>query len=181
VTHLFGNMGTLRRENLTRVAGMTEAALLDDRLTVEIIGDGYHISPSLMKLAYKIKGPSRLAIVTDASPLAGLPPGSYTLWGVEVLVEDEIVYLADRSAFAGTVTTMDRCLRNTVRLMDVPGADALRMVTTTPASILGVVDRKGILAPGRDGDVVVLSPDLQVLHTITAGRLAYSSHRTLSI
>jgi N-acetylglucosamine-6-phosphate deacetylase len=175
VTHLFGNMGTLRRENLTRVAGMTEAALADDRLTVEIIGDGYHISPTLMKLAYKTKGPSRLAIVTDASPLAGLPPGPYSLWGVEVLVENEIIYLADRSAFAGTMTTMDQCLRNTVSLMEVPVADALRMVSTTPAAILGIMDRKGILTPGRDADVVVLNPDLHVTHTITAGRIAYSS------
>jgi len=95
--------------------------------------------------------------------------------GQAVLVEEEIVYLADRSAFAGTVTTMDRCLRNAVRLMDVPIADALRMVATTPAAILRIMDRKGILAPGRDADVVVLSPDLQVTHTITAGRLAYSS------
>ena len=174
VTHLFGNMGTLRRENLTRVAGMTEAALLDDRLTVEVIGDGYHISPGLMKLAYKNKGPDRLAIITDASPLAGLPPGPYTLWGVAVLVEDEIVYLADRSAFAGTVTTMDRCLRTTVRLLDIPVPDVLRMMTTTPATILGILDRKGILAPGWDADVVILSPDLHVIHTITAGRLAYS-------
>ena len=90
-------------------------------------------------------------------------------------MEEEIVYLADRSAFAGTVTTMDRCLRNTVRLMDVPIADALRMVTPTPPAILGIMDRKGILAPGRDADVVVLNPDLHVTHTITAGRLAYSS------
>ena len=175
VTHLYGNMGSFRRFNLTRVAGVTEAALLDDRLTTEIIGDGYHISPGLMKLAYKAKGPHRLAIVSDASPLVGMPPGRYKLWGMEIVLEEQISYLPDRSAFAGSITTMDRCLRNAVRRMDVPLKDALQMGSATPASILGVADRKGSLAPGKDADVVVLNPDLQVTHTLAAGQLVYSS------
>jgi N-acetylglucosamine-6-phosphate deacetylase len=175
VTHLYGNMGSFRRFNLTRVAGVTEAALLDDRLTTEIIGDGYHISPGLMKLAYKAKGPYRLAVVSDASPLVGMPPGRYELWGMEIILEEEISYLPDRSAFAGSITTLDRCLRNVVRRMDVPLKDALQMVSATPASILGVADRKGSLAPGKDADVVVLNSDLQVTHTLAAGQLVYSS------
>ena len=175
VTHLYGNMGSFRRLNLTRVAGMTELALLDDRLTTEIIGDGYHISPGLMKLAYKAKGAGHLAVVTDASPLVGMPPGEYHLWGMDLILEEEISYLPDRSAFAGSITTMDRCLRNAVHLMGAPLEDALRMVSATPASILGVADRKGSLAPGKDADVVILNPNLQVTHTIIAGQLAYSS------
>jgi N-acetylglucosamine-6-phosphate deacetylase len=174
VTHLYGNMGSFRRINLTRVAGMTEVALLDDRLTAEIIGDGYHISPGLMKLAYKTKGANRLAVVTDASPLVGLPPGRYNLWGIDVVLEEETSYLPDRSAFAGSVTTMDRCLRNVVRMMGAPLEEALRMVSTTPASILGVAQRKGSLAPGKDADVVILDSDLQVAHTIVLGQLFYS-------
>jgi N-acetylglucosamine-6-phosphate deacetylase len=174
VTHLFGNMGSLRRENITRVAGMVEYALVDDRLTVEIIADGYHISPSLMKLAYKAKGPDHIAIVTDASPLVGLPPGMYKLWGAEVLVEEEISYLADRSAFAGSMATMDRCLRNSVRLMEASLEDTWRMVSATPAAILGVAHRKGTLEPGKDADIVVLDAELQVTYTVTRGQLAYS-------
>jgi N-acetylglucosamine-6-phosphate deacetylase len=171
VTHLYGNMGSFRRLNLTRVAGMTEAALLDDRLTAEIIGDGYHISPGLMKLAYKAKGAGRLAVVSDASPLVGMPPGKYKLWGMDLILEEEISYLPDRSAFAGSITTMDRCLRNTVRLMGVPLEDALRMVSGTPATILGVAHRKGSLAPGKDADVVILNADLQVTHSVVSGQL----------
>lgn len=175
VTHLYGNMGSFRRLNLTRVAGMTEAALLDDRLTTEIIGDGYHISPGLMKLAYRAKGAGRLAVVTDASPLVGMPPGEYHLWGMALILEEEISYLPDRSAFAGSITTMDRCLRNAVHLMGAPLEDALRMVSTTPASILGVAHRKGSLAAGKDSDVVILNSDLQVTHTMISGQLAYPS------
>lgn len=174
VTHLFGNMGSLRRENITRVAGMVEYALVDDRLRVGIIADGYHISPSLMKLAYKAKGPDHIAIVTDASPLVGLPPGMYKLWGAEVLVEEEISYLADRSAFAGSMATMDRCLRNSVRLMEASLEDTWRMVSATPATILGVAHRKGTLEPGKDADIVVLDAELQVTYTVTRGQLAYS-------
>ncbi len=174
VTHLYGNMASLRRENLTRVAGLVETALLDDRLTAEIIGDGYHIAPSLWKLAYKAKSADRLAIVTDASPLMGLPPGAYHRWGMDVMLEERCSYLADRTAFAGSVVPMDRCLSNTVHVAQVPLGDALRMVTATPARILGVDRRKGSLAPGQDGDVVILDSDLQVTHTIVGGRLFYS-------
>jgi N-acetylglucosamine-6-phosphate deacetylase len=180
VTHLYGNMGSFRRFQLTRVAGMTEAALVDDRLTTEIIGDGYHISPALMKLAYKAKGPARLAVVSDASPLVGMPPGRYNLWGIDVILEEEISYLPDRSAFAGSITTLDRCLRNVVRLMDVPLECALQMVAATPASILGVADRKGSLTPGKDADIVVLNSDLHVTHTFTLGQLIYFSGDTPS-
>jgi N-acetylglucosamine-6-phosphate deacetylase len=70
---------------------------------------------------------------------------------------------------------MDRCLRNTVHLMGAPLEDALRMVSATPASILGVAHRKGSLAPGKDADVVILNSNLQVTHTLIAGQLAYSS------
>ncbi|MEA3336145.1 MAG: N-acetylglucosamine-6-phosphate deacetylase [Chloroflexota bacterium] len=174
-THLYGNMTTLQRENITRVAGLVEYTLLDDRLTTQIIADGYTFSPNLMKLAYKIKGADKLAIITDNSPLAGLPPGVYNLWGVDVVVEEEISYLPDRSAYAGCITTMDRCLRNAIHLMDVPLGDALRMVSTTPASILGVADRKGSLEPGKDADVTVLNSELEVIHTITSGQLAFST------
>lgn len=173
VTHLYGNMGGLRRENLTRVAGTIETALYDDRLTTEIIGDGYHISPTLMRLAYKAKGAERLAIVTDASPLMGMPSGRYEVWGVDAIVDGEMSYLPDRSAFAGSVVPLDRCLRNVVQRTGISLADGLRMVSATPAAILGVSARKGALAPGKDADIVILDADLNVTRTIIGGRVVF--------
>ncbi len=176
VTHLFGNMGGLRRENLTRVAGTIETALYDDRLTTEIIGDGYHISPTLMKLALKAKGPERLAIVTDASPLMGMPSGRYQVWGIDALVEGETSFLPDRSAFAGSVVPMHRCLRTVVQRTGISLAEGLRMVSATPAAILGIAG-KGALAPGKDADIVILDAALDVAQTIIGGKVFFDKGR----
>ena len=173
-THLYGNMSTLRRLNLRRVAGVVESVLLDDRLTAEIIGDGYHIAPSLMKLALKAKGAEHLAVVTDASPLMGQPPGSYRVWDIDVILEEEIAFVADRTAYAGSVATMDRCLRRVIEYTGVSLADALQMVALTPATILGVANRKGTLAAGKDADMVILDRDLHVAQTVVAGKIAFT-------
>ncbi len=170
-THLFCNMGTLRRANIRRVAGLVESVLLDDRVSAEIIADGYHIAPSLMRLALKVKGPQRLALVTDGSPLTGLGPGRYRAFGQDVILEEEISYLADRSAYAGSVATMDRCLRCALESMDLSLSDALAMATLTPATILGVAERKGSLEEGRDADVVVLDGQLRVRATVAGGTI----------
>ena len=170
-THMFCNMGTLRRSNLRRVAGLVESVLLDDRVTTEIIADGYHIAPSLMKLALKVKGVEKLAIITDGSSLTGLAPGTYTLLGTEVVLEEEISYVADRSAYAGSVATMDQCVRVAVESMDLALRDVFRMASLTPASILGVSDRKGSLDVGKDADVVILDDDLRVLYTVARGHV----------
>jgi len=168
-THLFCNMGTLRRANLRRVAGLVESVLLDDRVTAEIITDGHIIAPSLMKLALKVKGPEKLAIITDGSSLTGLPPGSYSVRARDVILEEDIAYVADRSAYAGSVATMDRCVRVAIESMDLALPDAFRMASLTPATILGVSDRKGSLEAGKDADVVILDDDLRVVHTVVRG------------
>ncbi len=170
-THMFSNMGTLRRVNLRRVAGLVESVLLDDRVTTELITDGYVIAPSLLKLALKVKGPEKLAIITDGSSLMGLPPGSYTLLGREIVLEEEISYVADRSAYAGSVATMDQCVRVAIESMDLSLPDAFRMASLTPATILGVSDRKGSLEVGKDADVVILDDDLRVTRTVARGRV----------
>jgi len=170
-THMFCNMGTLRRANLRRVAGLVESVLLDDRVTAEIITDGHHIAPSLMKLALKVKGPEKLSIITDGSSLTGLPAGSYSVRGRDIILEEDIAYVADHSAYAGSVATMDHCLRVAIESMDLSLADAFRMASLTPATILGVSDRKGSLEAGKDADVVILDSDLHVVYTIACGRV----------
>ncbi len=176
-THLYGNMSTLKRVNMRRVAGVVESVLLDDRLSAEIIGDGYHIAPSLIKLALKAKGAEHLAVVTDASPLTGLPPGPYRVWEIDVILEEEIAFVADRTAYAGSVATMDRCLRRVMELAGLSLSDGLRMVGLTPATILGVADRKGSLAAGKDADIVILDQNRQVVQTLVAGQTVFERGR----
>jgi N-acetylglucosamine-6-phosphate deacetylase len=170
-THLFCNMGSLRRANLRRVAGLVESVLLDDRISAEIITDGYHIAPSLMKLAFKAKGSEHLAVITDGSHLTGLPPGLYRDSGIDIVLEESIAYLADRTAYAGSAATMDHCLRVAIAEMGLSLSDALRMVSLTPAQILGVSQRKGSLQPGKDADVVILDQQCNVQCTVVRGRV----------
>jgi N-acetylglucosamine-6-phosphate deacetylase len=180
-THMFCNMGTLRRDNLRRVAGLVESVLLDDRVTTEIIADGYHIAPSLMQLALKVKGLERLAIITDGSSLTGLPPGTYTRLGTDIILEEEISYVADRSAYAGSVATMDQCVRVAIKSMDLALSDAFRMASLTPAVIVGVSDRKGSLEAGKDADLVILDDDLRVGYTVARGEVFDVKSDTLDV
>jgi N-acetylglucosamine-6-phosphate deacetylase len=131
-----------------------------------------------MSLAYKVKGPERLAIITDGSTLTGLRPGRYLLGTREIILEQRITYLADRSAFAGSVSTMDCCLRGALEGIPLSLSDALRMASLTPATIVGVAGRKGSLEPGKDADVVVLDHGLRVVHTVARGQVFDASKPT---
>jgi len=173
--HCFCNMSTLRRDKLKRVAGAVETILHDDRVTTELIADGWHVGDALMSLAVKVKGPERVAFVTDAMMAAGMPPGRYVLGEVEAVVEGGIARLPDWSAYASSVTTMDTCVRNGMKLMGLSLADAVRMATLTPATIIGVDDRKGSLTVGKDADIVIMDEDANILQTFARGKRAFSA------
>lgn len=173
--HCFCNANTLRRDNLKRVAGAVETILADDRITTELIADGWHLGDTLMKLAVKVKGIERVAFVTDAMSAAGMPPGRYFIGDVEAIVADGIARLPDNTAYASSVTTMDVCVRNGVERMGLPLADAIRMATSTPAAIIGVADRKGDLAAGLDADIVIMDRDVNVRRTFVRGRDVYNA------
>jgi len=173
--HDFCNMSTLRRDNLKRVAGAVETVLYDDRVTTELIGDGWHVGDTLMKLAVKVKGPQRVAFVTDAMMAAGMGPGRYMLGEVEAVVEDGIARLPDNTAYASSVTTLDVCVRNGIGRMGLSIDDAVRMATLTPAGIISVEDRKGSLEPGKDADIVIMDKNAKVLKTFVRGKQAFSA------
>jgi len=177
ITHLYSGMSGVRRINAFRYGGIIESAYLIDEMTVEIIADGVHLPPELLKLIYKIKGPSRTALVTDSMRAAGMPDGESILGslkdGQKVIVEDDVAKLPDRSAFAGSTATADRLVRNMIRLADVPVTDAVRMMTTTPASILGIDNRKGSLIPGKDADIVIFDENINIKRTIVGGRTVF--------
>ncbi len=185
VTHLYSGCSTVRRVMAYRIAGVVEAALLLDRFTVELIADGHHLPPSLIRLVLRMKGVDKVCVVTDAMAAAGLGPGRYRLGKREVVVErgrppegyessplGYVAILPDRTAFAGSAALMIDLVENLVRNVGVGLLDAVRMASATPAAILGLRDR-GVLAPGYRADVVVFTPDFEVNLTMVGGRIVY--------
>ncbi|WP_209328903.1 N-acetylglucosamine-6-phosphate deacetylase [Lunatimonas salinarum] len=177
-THLYSGMSGVTRRNAFRFAGVIESSLLLDELDVEIIGDGVHLPAPFLKLIYKIKGPDKIALITDAMRAAGTSSTESILGhkedGLAVIVEDGVAKLPDRSSFAGSVATSDRLVRTMMREGDVPLIQVIRMMSTTPARICGVQQRKGSLTVGKDADIVVFNDDICVQHTIVEGRIVYS-------
>jgi N-acetylglucosamine-6-phosphate deacetylase len=177
-THFYSSMSGVTRRDCFRFAGVIESGYLIDEMDVEIIADGVHLPAPLLKLIYKIKGASRTALITDAMRGAGMPPGESTLGslknGLKVIIEDGVAKLPDRSSFAGSVATADRLVRNMVSMAGVSLEEAIRMITHTPARIMSVDDRKGSLSVGKDADVVIFDPQINIKHTIVSGRLIYS-------
>jgi N-acetylglucosamine-6-phosphate deacetylase len=176
-THLYSGMSGVTRRNAFRFAGVIESAFVIDEMDVEIIADGVHLPAPLLKLVYKIKGADRTALITDSMRAAGMPPGKSVLGnlktGLAVIVEDDVAKLPDRTAFAGSVATADRLVRNMMRLADVPLIDAVRMMTSTPARIIGA-GRKGSLAKGKDADIVIFDENINIESTIIGGKVVYS-------
>ncbi|MEO6290371.1 MAG: N-acetylglucosamine-6-phosphate deacetylase [Ginsengibacter sp.] len=176
-THLYSGMSGVTRKNAFRYAGVIESAYIIDEMDVEIIADGIHLPPPLLKLVYKIKGADRTALITDAMRAAGMPPGESILGslhnGLKVIVEDDVAKLPDRSSFAGSVATTDRLVRTMVTMADIPLIDAIKMITTTPARILELSGRKGSLVAGKDADIVIFDAAVNIQMTMINGRIVY--------
>ena len=177
ITHFYSAMSGVKRVNGYRFGGVIESGYLLDDMTVEIIADGAHLPAELLKLIYKIKGPDRIALVTDSMRAAGMPEGESILGslkdGQKVIVEDGVAKLADRSAFAGSVATADRLVRNMINMAGVPLIDAVKMMTITPAVILGFDKNKGSIEVGKDADIVIFDKNIQVLMTMVEGNVVY--------
>ncbi len=177
VTHLYSCMSTVHRKNAFRYAGVVEAAYLLDELTVEVIADGVHLPASLLQFVYRFKGPDKIALVTDSMRGAGMPDGLSVLGsrknGQQVLIEDGVAKLMDRSAFAGSVATTDRLVRNMIRLGGASLPDAVKMATETPARIMGFADR-GRLQAGLRADLVFFDDEIRVSRTMVAGRTVFA-------
>lgn len=177
VTHLYSGMSGVRRINAYRYAGVIESAFLIDDMTIEIIADGSHLPQSLLKLIYKIKGPSHIALVTDSMRAAGLPEGESIIGslknGQRVIVEDGVAKLPDRSAFAGSVATADRLVRTMAGIAEIPLAEAIRMITAVPAAIIGCSSSKGSISQGMDADIVIFDKDINIEMTMIEGQVVY--------
>jgi len=170
VTHTFNCMSTARRRGAYRIAGLLEFALSEPGILCELIADGKHVSPTLMRMLYNAKGPDGVVLVTDATDGAGLPEEArFRLGEIECVVRGDVGLTADGQALAGSTSSMIHLVRTLVRAADVPLIEAVRMATLNPARALKL-DNKGVLAVGADADLVLLNDDLDVIATFIKGR-----------
>jgi N-acetylglucosamine-6-phosphate deacetylase len=162
--HVFNAMRPLHH----RAPGVIGAVLDRGDVTCEVIADGHHVHPAVVRLLARAKGPDATVLVTDAIEAAGLPDGPYRLGDAPVEVRDGRA-LTPSGHLAGSTLTLDAAVRNACA-WDIPLEDALRMASTTPAAVLGL--RKGRIAPGYDADLAVLDATLHPVATMVGGAFA---------
>lgn len=167
VTHLYSATSTITRVGGYRRLGVIETAFLLDDMDVEIIADGKHLPPELIRMICKIKGFDRVSLVTDAMQVAGTSATESEIGGVACIIEDGVAKLPDRSAFAGSVATTDRLLQVCIKSAGLPVLDAFRMVTENPARILNL--NAGKIEAGARADFAVFDDDIQIVQVFVNG------------
>jgi N-acetylglucosamine-6-phosphate deacetylase len=152
-----------------REPGVVGAAFVSVEATAELIADGIHVHPAMLRIAARAM-PNRVVLVTDAVRASGMPPGKYKLYEHEFSVTpDGAARLAD-GTLAGSTLTMNRAVQNMVELAGLPVEMVIPLATELPARILGVAERKGKIARGYDADLVVLTPKFDVSRVLVRGR-----------
>jgi len=167
-THLFNAMSPLGH----RDPGLPGALLTDPRPTVGLIADGIHTHRSVIQLAWRMLGPRRMNLVTDAMAALGMPAGKHRLGDYEVVVDDTSARLAD-GTLAGSILSLDQALRNLVEVTGCALPEALATLTTTPARAIGVDRERGRVQAGCVADLVLLSADLHVQATVAEGEIVH--------
>ena len=163
-THTFNAMRPLDH----RDPGILAEVLTDRQLTADIIADGIHVAPEVVQLFLQAKGTERAVLITDATAAAGMPDGVYQLGPIQVEVKDGKCTMDGK--LAGSVLTMDRAVRNVTHFAGWSLQDAVRAATLNAARAVGLAQRCGVLAPGAEANVVVLSPSGEVRQTFVRGR-----------
>ena len=173
ITHFYSAMSTITRKRGRRVLGLIECGYLFDRLKVEIIADGIHLPPELLKLSLKCKNHDDICLVTDSMRGAGMPDGPSLLGskknGVPVIIEDGIANMPDFSSFAGSVATTDRLVRVMVQKAGLPVWEAVKMASLNPASFLGIQETYGSIQPGKSADLLIFDDDIRISSVYVSG------------
>ena len=179
VTHLFNAMSTATKRGLFRQAGTLEFALSDEKIFCELVADGFHVSPTLLKLAYRAKGPERIALVSDCLAGAGLPEGSkFQIGSLPCKVGPGYCLLEDESALAGSLARMIDLVRTMTQHAEVPLFAAVRMASLTPATILGIDESFGSIQSAKTADLVLFDDRFVVQRVWIAGTLVFDQLRT---
>ena len=174
-THLYSGMRGVIRVNAYRVAGAVEACLYDDRIVTEVIADGKHLPAGLLKLIYKCKGADNICLITDAMCCSGFADGETAILGRKAsgnicIIEDGVAKLPDRTAFAGSIASTDRLLRTMVNLAGIPISEVSKMLSPTPARVMGYNDR-GRIERGLRADFVIMNDALEVTSVILGAKV----------
>ena len=171
VTHLYNAMSQTHKEGPYRIGGLVEAGLTLDGLYAETICDGYHLPNELLRIAYRCKGPDRMAIVSDACLCAGLPSGSVVRTaGLSFYVEDGISMNEAHTSFASSTSPMDRMVRHLIFETGLPVADVVKMSSATPARLMGIYDRKGSIDEGKDADINLVDARFNIVRSFCKGK-----------
>ena len=170
-THLFNRMPPLGH----RAPGLAGAILQSDEIAAEVICDGYHVHPALVRMAVAAKGPSRIMAITDGTAVSGLPVGTRAMLGGQSITGGESAAFLSDGTLAGSALTMDRAFQTLVGKMKLSIVDAVTLCSTTAARELGLTGH-GVLARDAVADVVVLDGSFAVVQTYVAGQLVYARH-----
>ncbi len=169
--HLFNRMRKIHH----REPGVIVACLDRDDVYTELIVDGIHIHPAVLRLVVKAKTTDKIILITDAIMAAGLADGEYMLGRQRIIIKDGKSTLEDGVTIAGSTLTMDRAVRNAVEMMNISLKDAVKMASYVPALALGLADRKGAIKLGYDADIVLIDDQLNVKLTMREGEIIYNS------
>ena len=168
-THFYNAMTLAHNVREFKHEGTVESVYAIPQMTVEMITDGIHVPPTILRMIYLVKGVERTALITDA--LACSASDSSYVFDPRVIIEDGVCKLSDRSALAGSIATMDRLIKTAVKNAGIPFADAIRMSSETPARIMGIDRIKGSLIPGKDADICFYDNDCELKFVMQYGKI----------
>ena len=176
VTHVYNCMSSARCRGPFREAGLLEYALSEPEIRCELIADGRHVSPTLMRAIYQAKGPDGISLVTDATAGAGCDDGTaFDLGGLSCVVANGVGMIADGSTIAGSTIRMIDGIKNLVQLVEIPLVEAVQMATCNPAEALGMAKEIGALSVGARADFTIFSSDFVVRQTWVGGQIVFEN------
>lgn len=176
ITHLYSACSSYHRNGAYREGGIVEAAFLLDDMDVEMITDGVHLPKEFLQLIYKIKGPDRISMITDATRWAGVPLPEGTLKYSDkegtspIYIENGVALVENRSCFAGSTATFDRLVRTAMNIAKINIVDTIKMATLTPARTLGLESEIGSIARGKRANLVLFNENIDIIHVFLKGK-----------
>ena len=168
VTHMFNAMTPLHHRN----PGVVLGAMLRNELKIELIADTLHVHPAVMELLLKLKGSNGIILITDSIRAGGMHEGEYEFADQKVYMKGSKAFLSD-GTLAGSTLTLNRAIKNMIKKANAKVTESVRMASLNGAKVLNIEDRKGILAVGKDADIVVMNDEFEVEMTIHQGNIKY--------